>query len=53
MDQVGVGEEDGETALPRWRLLRKFVELWKKVDPMLQPAVKEVRERLAKLATEE
>jgi hypothetical protein len=29
------------------------VELWKKADPMLQPAVKEGRERLAKLATEE
>jgi eukaryotic-like serine/threonine-protein kinase len=31
----------------------QFVELWKKADPPLQPAVKEVRERLAKLATEQ
>jgi pentatricopeptide repeat protein len=31
----------------------RFVELWKKADPPLQPAVKEVRERLARLATEQ
>jgi eukaryotic-like serine/threonine-protein kinase len=30
----------------------KFVELWKRADPVLQPAVKDVRERLAKLAQE-
>jgi tetratricopeptide (TPR) repeat protein len=30
----------------------RFVELWKKADPALQPTVKEVRERLARLAQE-
>jgi hypothetical protein len=31
----------------------RFVELWKKADPPLQSAVKEVRERLARLAIEQ
>jgi tetratricopeptide (TPR) repeat protein len=31
---------------------RRFVELWKNADPELQPGVREVRERLARLATE-
>ncbi len=30
----------------------RFVELWKDADPVLQPAVREVKERLAKLAGE-
>jgi eukaryotic-like serine/threonine-protein kinase len=31
---------------------RRFVELWKNADPELQPGVREVRQRLARLATE-
>jgi tetratricopeptide (TPR) repeat protein len=31
---------------------RRFVELWKDADPELQPGVREVRARLARLATE-
>jgi DNA-binding SARP family transcriptional activator len=31
---------------------RRFVELWKDADSELQPGVREVRERLARLATE-
>ena len=31
---------------------RRFVELWKDADPALQPGVREIRERLARLATE-
>ena len=31
----------------------QFVELWKNADPELQPAVKEVRARLAKLRSAE
>ena len=31
---------------------RRFVELWKNADPELQPGVREVRARLARLATE-
>jgi eukaryotic-like serine/threonine-protein kinase len=31
---------------------RRFVELWKDADPELQPGVREIRERLARLATE-
>ena len=30
----------------------QFVELWKEADPVLQPAVREVRERMAALAGE-
>ncbi len=34
------------------KVYRRFVELWKDADPALQPGVREVRERLARLATE-
>jgi hypothetical protein len=30
----------------------KFVDLWKDADPELQPAVTEIRQRLARLAQE-
>ena len=30
----------------------RFVELWKDADPELQPGVREVRQRLARLAQE-
>ena len=33
--------------------IERFVELWKNADPELQPAVKEVRARLAKLRSAE
>jgi len=31
---------------------RRFVDLWKDADPELQPGVREVRARLARLSTE-
>ena len=31
---------------------RRFVDLWKNADPELQPGVREVRARLARLSTE-
>ncbi|MFL5516744.1 MAG: hypothetical protein ACJ8DJ_11345, partial [Gemmatimonadales bacterium] len=31
---------------------RRFVDLWKNADPELQPGVRDVRARLAKLSTE-
>ena len=31
---------------------RRFVDLWRNADPALQPGVREVRARLARLATE-
>jgi hypothetical protein len=31
---------------------RRFVDLWKDADPELQPGVREVRGRIARLATE-
>jgi tetratricopeptide (TPR) repeat protein len=34
------------------RVYRRFADLWKDADPALQPGVREIRSRLARLATE-
>ena len=45
-------EQRGDTTKARG-YYGKFVDLWKDADPVLQPAVRDVRERLAKLAGEQ
>ena len=44
-------EQRADTAKAR-EYYGKFVDLWKDADPVLQPAVRDVRDRLAKLAAE-
>jgi serine/threonine protein kinase len=47
------GTRGGAAAVPEGvRYYERFVELWKDADPELQPAVREVRVRLAQLAQE-
>ena len=44
-------EEKGDKAKALENYSR-FVDLWKEADPVLQPAVREVKARMAKLAGE-
>lgn len=49
--RLALGRGDGRAALAGFR--GRLVDLWKNADPDLQPIVRDVKQRLARLVTEQ